>query len=293
MQPRVAAGQRLNGLASPFTAAGRGALAVAAAVMPARYWQALYRLPVREAALPSSIMTSLAGLIVWARGFMAYARLAADALAQSTLDAAARQVSGAGPAGDPITTLSPQLVSLTSILAFTLFTPAGVLAAYLTASGLLRIASVATDDAMGDPLLTALDATARAARARGRASLAGRRRAAEEGRETPDRLFTGEGAGLDGVDYAVVASRRKPGWTEGTTVVTADGWFRLGRPFDATLAFGLRTIYPLTRVEPAEVLRRAVRYDLPPLQRGPGRLVGSDPGLTPTSRFPAGGQTRV
>jgi hypothetical protein len=253
-------------------AVGRPLLAAAAALLPARYWQVLYRLPIRAMALPSAVATSLAGLVVGGRGFMVYARLVSDAAAQRTLDAAALQVNRTAPAGEPITTLAPQLVSVASMVAFTLFTPLGLFATYLTVSGLLRIASVVADDAVGDPLLTALDAIARFARKRGDASLAGRRRTKEEGPETGDRLFTGADVGLDGVDYAVVASRRKPNWTAGTIVVTSDAWFRLGEPFDARLAYGLRTVYPLSRIETAEVLRRAVQYELPSLQRGPGRL---------------------
>ena len=129
-----------------------------------------------------------------------------------------------------------------------------------------------TDQATGDPLLTGLDELARSLGLRTRLSAARRRRAREEGPEVADRLFTGEGVGLAGVDYAVVASRRKPDWTRGTIVMTSEGWYRLGEPFDARLPYGLRTVYPVTRLDTAEVLRKAVRYELPPLQRGPGRL---------------------
>jgi hypothetical protein len=262
----------LVGIASPLIAVGRPLAAAMAALLPCRYWQVLYRLPIRAMSLPSAIATVLIGLVAGGRGFMAYATLAAEAASQAALEAAARQTSGAASSGEPITTLTPQLVSVASVVAFTLFTPLGLLATYLTVSGLLRVAAVVTDHPAGDPFMTGLDEMARAVWRRVRASRAAKRRLSDEGPETADRLFMGEGVGLDGVDYAVVASRRKPDWTSGTIVVTPDGWYRIGEPFDARLPYGLRTIYPLTRLETSEVLRRAVQYELPPLQRGPGRI---------------------
>ena len=65
--------------------------------------------------------------------------------------------------------------------------------------------------------------------------------------DEPDRRYDGEWAGLTGVDFVIVAARRKPGWTKGTWVTTEnDGWFVLGEPFDRPMPNGLRTIYPLT-----------------------------------------------
>jgi hypothetical protein len=72
------------------------------------------------------------------------------------------------------------------------------------------------------------------------------------------------------VDYVVVAARRKPGWTKGTWVVTNDGWFTLGEPFDRPMPNGLRTVYPLTlQTSTLEVLRKGVSYELPPLRKTP------------------------
>jgi hypothetical protein len=70
----------------------------------------------------------------------------------------------------------------------------------------------------------------------------------------------------------VIASRRKPDWDRGTIAVTPDGWYRLADPLDIKLPQGLRTAYPQTKLEPPEVLRRSVRYTLPPLQRAPLQL---------------------
>jgi len=262
----------LIGFAGQLGGIGLALLAAVAVLLPSRYWEFLDRLPVRLMALPSALATSVVGLVLGGRGFFAYARLAADAASNLTLEAATRQAGGGALGEAPITTLAPQMLSIASVVAFTLFTPLGWLATYLTLSGVFRVAAVVTDHATGDPLLTGLDELARSLGQRTRLSTARRRRAREEGREVADRLFTGEGVGLTGVDYAVVASRRKPDWTAGTIVMTSEGWYRLGEPFDARLPYGLRTVYPLTRLDTAEVLRKAVRYELPPVQRGPGRL---------------------
>ena len=65
----------------------------------------------------------------------------------------------------------------------------------------------------------------------------------------------------------VVAARRKPGWVTGTWVITNDGWFTLGEPFDRPTPNGLRTVYPLTlQTSTLEVLRKGVSYELPPLR---------------------------
>ena len=81
----------------------------------------------------------------------------------------------------------------------------------------------------------------------------------------PDVLLTGSAAGLSGCSLVVVASRRKPGWTRGAFVVTAQRRFRIGDPLDCRTPNGLRRLYPLTEATDLEVMRRWVRYELPPL----------------------------
>ena len=65
----------------------------------------------------------------------------------------------------------------------------------------------------------------------------------------------------------IVAARRKPDWQKGTFVVTSDGWFTLGEPFDRPTPNGLRTIYPLMLQTTPDVVRKAVTYELPPLRQ--------------------------
>lgn len=65
----------------------------------------------------------------------------------------------------------------------------------------------------------------------------------------------------------VVSSRKKPEWEAGAIVMTESDWFRLGVPFDLQMPAGLRTAYPLTKLESVEVVRRGIHYRLPGLTR--------------------------
>jgi hypothetical protein len=251
-----------------FIAAALGGLAgVAAAFLPSRWWGAFPNLPIGRALLPAAILTLGVGIGVGVDGFLDYGQRAADALATATLDVGSRQAAGAPPGTPEITTAAPVAISALSPVAFLLFTPLGWLAMYLTLSGAVRAISAVVDDPVGDPVLTLVDRLASGGRRRTTATLARLARERQEGPEVPDRLFTGEWAGLAGVDLVVVSSRRKPDWTAGTFVITDDGWYTLGEPYDLRLPEGLRTVYPLTRQTVVEVLRRGVSYELPPLSR--------------------------
>jgi hypothetical protein len=70
-------------------------------------------------------------------------------------------------------------------------------------------------------------------------------------------------------DYVVLASRKKPDWTAGAIIITETEWYKLGVPFDIETPAGLRTAYPLSKMETVEVLRRGIRYELPRLSRRP------------------------
>lgn len=249
-----------------LSSCGAGLVALAAALLPSRYWNTFEHLPLGPAALPSAILTALAGAAFGARAFVTYVSRAAAAASDATLEIAARQLRGEWPGAPPVTTLAPQAVSAVSIVAFLFFTPAGWLAVYLVASGLVRAASAFVEEPLGDPALTLADALAVSLGHRVLAASDRRVRESQEGPEVPDRLFTGEWAGLPDVDLVVVASRRKPGWTRGTFVVTSDARYTLGEPFEMRLPGGLRTVYPLVRQQVHEVMRRGVAYELPPLE---------------------------
>jgi hypothetical protein len=256
----------MRALGEDLAALLRGTVAVVAGVLPRARWERFYGLPIRAASLLSALATLGAGLFVGIPGFLAYAQRASDALAEATLEVGAKQAANPLPGQNEITTLAPMSLSGLSIVAFLLATPTGWLATYLVATGILRTVSSLLSEPFGDPVLTGLDALLVRTRGGARESRARRLREREEGPETPDRLFRADWAGAADADLVVVASRRKPDWTNGAFVITSDKWYTLGEPFDLRLPEGLRTIYPLTEQKVCEVLRRGVLYDLPALE---------------------------
>jgi hypothetical protein len=122
------------------------------------------------------------------------------------------------------------------------------------------------NDPRGDFILSGIDWMLHTSRERLAALRQQAAREKREGIETPDVLATGEWAGLN-ADYVVISSRQKPEWTAGATVMTATDWYRLGDPLETELPEGLRMLYPLTKLEATEVLRRGIVYELPRLTR--------------------------
>ncbi|HET9317928.1 MAG TPA: hypothetical protein VFQ51_20205, partial [Vicinamibacteria bacterium] len=132
-------------------------------------------------------------------------------------------------------------------------------------TGLFRCLAFAAGEPRGDPLIAGLDASVRRARERRGARRDAATREAQEGPEVPDVLLSGRDGGAPEAVYALVASRRKPGWSEGTFVLDGETRYRIGPPFDRRYPGGLRTVYPLVAAAQAEVMRRIVRHSLPPL----------------------------
>jgi hypothetical protein len=155
---------------------------------------------------------------------------------------------------------------MTAPLQFIL-TPIGLLAAYMVLSGMTRVVSSYIDEALGDPILTGADALSRKLFTTQQQRSVRVAREKLERMEEPDRRYDGDWAGLTGVDFVIVAARRKPQWTKGTWVITDDGWFVLGEPFDRPMPNGLRTVYPLTAQTTLEAVRKSVPYELPPLRK--------------------------
>jgi hypothetical protein len=244
----------------------RALLAIPAALLPWRHWSRLAALPIEHLSLVSGITTAAIGFLVGTRGFLEYAWRAADATVNATLEVAANQLRGGVSKGEWITSTTMQHFSVLSIFAFILFTPLGWLATYLVVTGLWRAIAGWAEDPFGDPILTGVDAALSGSWRGARQSRQRRARERLEGAEVPDRLYTGEWAKLPGVDFVVVASRRKPEWTKGTFVITSDRWYTLGEPYDFRLPGGVRTVYPLTAQRTNEVLRKGVPYELPPLE---------------------------
>jgi hypothetical protein len=217
-------------------------LAILAGLLPRQYWDDL-DLPIANVALVSALLTFFGGAALGITGFFEYM---AYVLAQREF------------------TLPPFMLAV--FISYVLFTPRGLFSLYLLLSGLMRMISGWFDDPLGDPALTLADHLV--SRSRRTQQQRSERQARErlERADEPDRRYDGNWAGLTGVDFVIVSARRKPGWTKGTYVMTSDGWFVLGEPYDRPMPNGLRTVYPLTEHKTLDVLRKGVTYELPPLR---------------------------
>ena len=217
-------------------------LAVLAGLLPKRRWDAI-DLPIQNVALASGLVTFFSGAALGITGYFAHME---RALAQREF------------------TLPPFM--LAEFIYYVWLTPRGFFSMYLLLSGGVRGIAAWLEDPFGDPVLTGLDElVSRSSRSQRQRSERGTRQRLE-GAEEPDRRYDGNWAGLPGVDFVIVSARRKPGWTKGTYVMTSDGWYVLGDPFDRPMPNGLRTVYPLTEHKTLEVLRKGVSYELPPLR---------------------------
>ena len=224
-------------------------IAIPLALLPRRRWDD-WNLPIENVTFVSALLTFFAGAAYGITGFFAYM---AWFLAKSEWTAPPLMI----------------VVYLTYVTA----TPRGLFSVYLGISGILRMISWYIDEPSGDPIITGIDALISRTKTSQRQRSARVERERLEGAAEPDRRYDGEWAGLTGVDFVIVAARRKPGWTKGTWVTTNDGWFVLGEPFDRPMPNGVRTVYPLTLSNTLEVVRRSVQYELPPLRisHAPGR----------------------
>jgi len=252
-----------------------GIVAVVAGVAPARLWPRLEPpLPLHGAAVISGIATLTAGFAIGVPGFFAFA----EHLGRANNDWMLQQLAAAPKASDNAVGLVPYGVSLLTLFIFIFLTPRGLFSMYLVTSGTLRAISAWVDDPRGDFILTGIDWAVSTLFARNRRDRQRIGRERREGRDAPDVLRTGEWAGLSGVDYVVLAARRKAEWDPGAIVITSAEWYRLGVPFDLETPAGLRTAYPLTKLDTVEVVRRGIQYELP-------RLTGASRGVRlPPSR---------
>lgn len=257
-----------------------GALAVT--VLPRRHWDRFDALPLHVMAPVSAILTSVAGAAVGIRGFFDYLTSMSSSSAGSILDVSRMQVEGRLPETADVSAV-PSAMWMVAPIAFAFFTPIGLFAVYLVASGWFRVVSWWIASPHGDPLLTGIDIMLHRRRVSAAARSKQRERLEAEGAAEPDRRYTGDWADVPGADFVIVASRRKTDWTAGTFVITPDGWFTLGQPFDRPMPQGIRTIYPLTALVTMEVMRKGVAYDLPPLRPHPPRRrhAGAEPPKRP------------
>jgi hypothetical protein len=255
----------IRGLFDQFADMAWWCAAVVIGAAPRRMWHRLEpSLPLLATAVPAGILTLLLGFVIGVPGFFAFA----ERLAFANNDWMLRQLAlPAGP-GDAAVGMVPYGVSVATLFIFLFFTPTGLVSVYLVASGTLRAMAAYADreDARGDFLLSGIHWAVTTAFARNREERRRLARARLEGAEAPDMLQTGQWAGLD-ADYVVLASRRKPEWDPGAIILTSTDWYRLGAAVDIQTPAGLRTAYPLTRMETVEVVRRGIQYELPRLSR--------------------------
>lgn len=217
-------------------------LAVLAGFLPKRYWDDI-DLPIENVALFSALLNFFAGA---AFGIVGYFEFMAYVL------------------GQRLWTAPPFMIYV--FISYVFFTPRGLFSLYLVAASVFRCGAWFVGEPHGDPILTLIDATWRRLLTKQQVTRVRKDRLALEREDEPDRRYDGDWAGLPGVDFVIVSARRKPGWTKGTYVITSDGWFVLGDPFDRPMPNGLRTVYPLTEHKTLEVLRKGVSYELPPLR---------------------------
>ena len=231
-------------------------IAMAASLLPHRHWYKLpAALPIERGAFASGLATLFAGAAVGIPGFLAHA----TAMTSVGLDLAiARMWKTDVYRGDLVMGHSGL-----SIFTFLLLTPQGWLTMYLLGTGTYRAAAAYFDDPFGDPLLTGIDHLASYVRTERLSRSAVDAREALEGPEIADRLVTPAVADVGDCDFAIVSSRRKPGWERGVAVFTRDGCYRIGEPVERMVHGRLRTIYPLTEHRDLEAVRKSVRYELP------------------------------
>ena len=230
---------------------------VLGALLPSRWWPWIDEyVPATRAALASSVLTVIAGGMGGIVGFVGFAQRQASAVNDLVLNSPRTAT-----AGDELSTQVLQGVSTLSVLAFFL-TPAGILAAYCTVSGVARALSATLADGSGDLALTAVDHLARRLGGGLTARHARRTREALEGTAVPDQILRGAHLGID-ADLVVVCARRKPDWDRGTIVHSGEHWYRVGAIEERTIRGYLRTLYPLSEVRDHAVFRRQVEYEIP------------------------------
>jgi hypothetical protein len=238
------------------------ALVVGAA--PRRLWPDLERhLPITRTATPAGILIMVVGFAIGVDGFLKFSTGMADANNTWML----RQLSLPSTANEGAIGMLPYGMSAITLFIFLFFTPTGLLAVYLVTSGTVRAVAAYADaeDARGDFLLSGADWAATTLFAKNRHDRQRIARERLEGAEAPDRLQTGAWAGLPDADYVVLAARRKAEWDAGAIILTSSDWYKLGVPFDIQTPAGLRTAYPLKKMDTVEVVRRGIQYELPRL----------------------------
>ena len=239
-------------------------LALFACILPRGVWiRWTDRLPLTHMVLPSAILTLGIGAVFGVVGYLDFALDTASRTNQALLEIAEQQSSGAAARSVDASAGMAASLTMLAMITFAFFTPKGITCTYLTLSGLYRVLAWVANEPQGDPLLGFLRVCALGATGRTRQGLAKIERERREGREVPDRMLLGVDCGFPRADLVVYASRQKSDWTHGTVLFTRRGCFRVGEAIERDTPEGLRTLYPLTEVGQADVMRKIVRCELP------------------------------
>lgn len=250
-------------LADWATLPPRAVLGTVIATLPRRLWNDWEgRVPVRAAALPAAVLPLLLAFAIGVPAFLEFAGGMGSTVGGAVLEAGHQANMGRKPGDAGAHVWFGMMFALP---AFLFFTPMGWLCVYLGGSGVMRFLSWAADDPRGDPAIAVADTLARRWHGQRRQRREGAARRALEGEETPDILLSGRALGVPDALYVLVASRLKEGWESGVFVVSGESRLRIGARFDRRFPEGVRAVYPLREVAAAEVTRRAVLHDLPPL----------------------------
>jgi hypothetical protein len=234
---------------------------IVAAVGPSRLWPVWdEHLPVTTSALPSSLLTLVAAVAIGIPGFLRYGAALTDVNTGIFLEAAARPEAEGVLDSSALTGMNGL-----ALFGFLFLSPLGWTTMYLGGSGLVRVVSAVVTEGIGDPILTGIDAMLLRAVRAGRAGAARHTRRSLEGPAVPDRAVRGASLGLADAEIVIVSSRRKMDWDKGTVVFAGEKCYRVGTIVERTIGGQLRTLYPLTEHRDLEVVRRAVRYDMPVL----------------------------
>jgi hypothetical protein len=230
-----------------------------AAMLPARWWPSIDRyFPATASALAASMLTIVAGGILGIGGSIDFGQQQARVVPKAVHSSSR----GAKKARNDRNAPAPQGVPAFSVFGFVL-TPQGILATYLTLSGLGRALSAQFGEGFGDPLLTGADHGIVALHHRLGLEHTRFVRLVREGPKVPDMIVRGVHIGMDDADLVIVSARVKRSWDRGTIVRSGEDWYRVGVIEERLMQGYLRTLYPLNELNDHGAIRRLVDYAIP------------------------------
>jgi hypothetical protein len=155
-----------------------------------------------------------------------------------------------------------QTLSLVSAASFVV-TPAGFAVTYVAMSSAARLLAAFLGDPSGDPLMASADWLRRRSAQLFSSAFSQIALRARFGRDEPDAIVRGTEHGFVEADFIVIAARPKPEWNHGTVILSDRRYFQILQPTERLIGQRHRVLYPLKRRHDFDIIRKAVRYDLP------------------------------